>query len=97
MADELPSEADVVVIGAGLAGLVAARDLAAAGRTVAVLEARDRVGGRLLNADIGGRIAHVWAARDGGFVSTLDLHAEGVVVAARTRPEWDDVVELGTV
>ena len=37
---------DVVVIGAGFAGLVAARDLIEAGRTVVVLEARDRPGGR---------------------------------------------------
>jgi len=37
---------DTVVIGAGFAGLVAARDLIEAGRTVVVLEARDRPGGR---------------------------------------------------
>jgi monoamine oxidase len=38
---------DVVVIGAGLSGLRCATDLAAAGRDVVVLEARDRVGGRV--------------------------------------------------
>jgi monoamine oxidase len=42
----------VIVIGAGAAGLAAARRLRAAGRAVTVLEARDRVGGR------------VWTARD---------------------------------
>ncbi len=46
-------EADVVVVGAGLAGLTAARALSTAGRSVAVLEARGRVGGRVSNESLG--------------------------------------------
>ncbi|MDX6628976.1 MAG: hypothetical protein QOH00_1222, partial [Gaiellales bacterium] len=42
----MTGEFDVVVAGAGFAGLRAARDLAEAGRSVLVLEARDRPGGR---------------------------------------------------
>jgi monoamine oxidase len=44
----------VIVIGAGIAGLAAASALAHAGREVLVLEARDRIGGRLHTADLGG-------------------------------------------
>ena len=46
------NEAEVCVIGAGFAGLAAARRLAAAGRDVIVLEARDRVGGRVWNREM---------------------------------------------
>ncbi len=48
---------DTIVIGAGVAGLTAARLLSAAGRRVVVLEARYRVGGR------------VWTDRTGGLVT----------------------------
>lgn len=58
MTEEL--EADVAIVGAGLAGLVAARRLAAAGARPLVLEARGRVGGRLLNEEIGeGKVVEV--------------------------------------
>jgi monoamine oxidase len=41
----------VLVIGAGVAGLAAARDLALSGADVTVLEARDRIGGRIWTSD----------------------------------------------
>lgn len=43
----MASSADVLIIGAGAAGLAAAQALTAAGRRVVILEARDRIGGRI--------------------------------------------------
>ncbi|WP_353953132.1 FAD-dependent oxidoreductase [Knoellia sp. S7-12] len=44
-------EADVIIVGAGLSGLVAAREVMRAGREPLVLEASDRVGGRILTEE----------------------------------------------
>jgi monoamine oxidase len=52
----------VVVVGAGMAGLSAARHLADAGREVRVLEARPRLGGRIHTVDLGGVRADAGAA-----------------------------------
>jgi monoamine oxidase len=38
---------DIIIAGAGAAGLIAAMDLSANGKSVAIVEARDRVGGRM--------------------------------------------------
>jgi monoamine oxidase len=46
-------EADVVVVGAGMSGMTAARQVAAAGKSVIVVEARGRVGGRCFSRSIG--------------------------------------------
>ncbi len=54
------ADADVVVVGAGLAGLAAGRELQGRGLEPLVLEARDRVGGRTLNEPIGdGKIVEI--------------------------------------
>jgi monoamine oxidase len=68
---------DVLVIGAGMAGLAAARELGKAGLTVRVLEARDRVGGR------------VWTVRDGASPVPIELGAE--FIHGRPPETWQIV------
>lgn len=51
---DLELDADVVVVGGGLSGLVAVNALAEKGLAVRVLEAKDRVGGRTLNFALDG-------------------------------------------
>ncbi|MFC6344954.1 FAD-dependent oxidoreductase, partial [Nocardioides hankookensis] len=51
----------VVVVGAGVAGLTAARDLVDAGHDVLVLESSPRVGGKLLRTAVAGVTVDVGA------------------------------------
>lgn len=63
-------EVDVVIVGAGTAGIAAARRVAASGRTYALLEARNRIGGR------------VWSDR-GGFGILHDRGAHRISASGR--------------
>jgi monoamine oxidase len=58
---ELPSDPEVVVIGAGAAGIAAARLLVSRGVRVAVIEARGRVGGRTVTTDLRGHAVDLGA------------------------------------
>ncbi|HEU4623453.1 MAG TPA: NAD(P)/FAD-dependent oxidoreductase [Steroidobacteraceae bacterium] len=70
------SHHDVLVIGAGAAGLAAAATLAAGGRSVLVLEARDRVGGR------------IWTRHEPGLAAPIELGAEFVHGYAPCTVAW---------
>jgi protoporphyrinogen/coproporphyrinogen III oxidase len=72
---------DVVVVGGGIAGLVAARDLAAAGRDVLLLEGSPQVGGKLRSAEVAGLTVDV------GAEAMLARRPEGVALAAEVGAE----------
>jgi monoamine oxidase len=88
-------EADVVVIGAGLAGLVSARELTARGASVVVLEARDRVGGRVLNHELAeGKVVEVGGQWIGPTQDRVAALARQLGVETfPTHIEGDNVIE----
>jgi monoamine oxidase len=87
---------DVIVVGAGLAGLSAARDLAAAGADVVVLEARERPGGRVDQELLpdgrpvqwGGELVADWMSAYVELVGQLGLTLEPSYTAIGLPPAW---------
>ncbi|MCM0620095.1 protoporphyrinogen oxidase [Nocardioides bruguierae] len=67
---------DVIVVGGGIAGLAAARELQQAGRSVLVLESSPRVGGKLRRERVAGHLVDV------GAEAMLNRRPEGVDLAA---------------
>lgn len=86
---------EVAVLGAGLAGLVAARELSAAGYRVALLEARERVGGRTLSRSLPGCAMGVdlgaeWVAPRFHLAMVTELERYGLpMVSPDPVPEHD--------
>ncbi|WP_148611559.1 flavin monoamine oxidase family protein [Nocardioides rubriscoriae] len=85
----LPRDVDVVVVGGGLAGLVAARQVARKGRSVLLVEARGRVGGRLLNHTLETKGATIEAG--GAFIGPTQDHIARLAreMGVPTFPEYN--------
>ncbi len=84
---------DVVVVGGGVAGLVAARELAALGRDVVLLEGAPQVGGKLRSAEVAGLTVDVGAEamlarRPEGVDLVRELGAEVVHPTTATSGVW---------
>src|SRR5215211_7051246 len=90
-------EVDVAVVGAGFAGIAAARELERQGLSVVVVEARDRVGGRVLNEPIGdGKFVEVGGQWVGPGQDRLYALAREVGVDTYpTYGEGDNLIEFG--
>ncbi|MFA4841943.1 MAG: NAD(P)/FAD-dependent oxidoreductase [Agrococcus sp.] len=90
-------DCDVVIIGAGVAGLSAATRLREAGHEVVVLEARDRVGGRLWTREIDGAMLEIggqWVSPDqSALLETID--ALGLETFARYREGQNVYIAAG--
>jgi monoamine oxidase len=87
------AELDVVIVGAGLAGLNAARRLVDEGAAVTVVEARDRVGGRVLNHELAdGTIVEL----GGEFVgpTQTELRTLAAEMGVETFPTYDEGEDL---
>lgn len=91
-----PRSADVLVVGAGIAGLACARELSRRGIHAIVLEARDRVGGRLLNSECDGDVIELGGQFLGpGQDRVYALAAELGATTCATHRAGSNLIETG--
>ncbi len=106
----MENQHDIVIIGAGIAGLIAARELSATGRDVVVIEARDRIGGRIHTVhdpqcstpiELGAEFVHgchpnLIAELDRAGIATFEGSGDQVSVRNRAIVEVDGAMEQVT-